>query len=216
MSTITEAATFTLDWISVNKTWFFSGIGIAIPLAVIGWLVSTKPNKHVQKSGKNSTNIAVGGNATITSVKNYTSAELQEQSHDQHLFQEFQSALSYEPAIRLLREHDFGGSFNKKDIQPLFDFVETWNQPEKEFIDENLQAALTELYRAARSMVMCLAEKTSPIGNEDFSVFSNTLRNAGPRPDWVIEDARVLNEQANLFFPVYEDFLRLCRKKLKK
>ncbi|MFP3801818.1 hypothetical protein SB764_36735, partial [Paraburkholderia sp. SIMBA_027] len=34
-------------------------------------------------------------------------------SHDQRLFQEFQSTFPFEPAVRLLREQDFGGSFAK-------------------------------------------------------------------------------------------------------
>lgn len=139
----------------------------------------------------------------------------QEPTHDQRLFQEFQSIFSFEPAVRLLREHDFGGPFLRKAIQPLYDFVETWGQPEKEFLDQELQAALTDLYRAACEMSNRLVEKTVPIGEGEYaSVFSDSLRAAGPRPDWVREDARVLNEQANVFVPIYEQFLRLCRAKL--
>lgn len=144
-----------------------------------------------------------------------SSIERQDPPHDQRLFQEFQSGFSYEPAVRLLRDHDFGGPFPRKAIQPLFDFVETWDQPEKEFLDQDLQAALGDLYRAARVMATHVVEKTVPIGNGDYaSVFSDTLRAAGPRPDWVREEARVLNEQANVFVPIYERFLRLCREKL--
>jgi hypothetical protein len=64
-------------------------------------------------------------------------------------------------------------------------------------------------------MATHVVEKTVPIGNGDYaSVYSDTLRAAGPRPDWVREEARVLNEQANVFVPIYERFLRLCREKL--
>lgn len=145
------------------------------------------------------------------------SAERQEPPHDLRLFQEFQSVFAFEPAVRLLREHDFGGPFLRRAIQPLFEFVETWDQPEKEFLDQELQAALSDLYRAARQMSNHLVEKTVPTGNGDYaSVFSDSLREAGPRPDWVREETRVLNEQANLFAPIYERFLRLCRAKLSR
>lgn len=142
-------------------------------------------------------------------------AEHPGRSHDQLLFKQFQSVFPFEPTIRLLREHDFGGSFHRKAIQPLHDFVETWDQPEKEFLDVELQASLTDLYEAARIMSSHLDGKTVRVGNGEYvSVYSDQLRASGARPDFVIREARELNEQAGLFVPIYENFLRLCRKKL--
>ncbi|MEX3853690.1 hypothetical protein AB3X94_06430 [Paraburkholderia sp. BR10923] len=143
------------------------------------------------------------------------SAVPQKPPHDLRIFDEFQSIFGFEPAVRLLRDHDFGGPFLRKSIQPLFEFVETWDQPEKEFLDPELQTALANLYRAAYEMSDHLTEKTVPVGNgEQASVFPDSLRAVGPRPDWVREDARVLNEQAKMFVPIYEQFFRLCRTKL--
>lgn len=59
-----------MEWIIQNKEWLFSGIAIAIPLAIIGFLFSTRGNKQVQKGGDNSTNIQVGGNLKIGGNKN--------------------------------------------------------------------------------------------------------------------------------------------------
>lgn len=58
-----------MEWIIQNKEWLFSGIAIAIPLAIIGWFFSSRGNKQVQKSGDNSTNIQVGGNLKIDDNK---------------------------------------------------------------------------------------------------------------------------------------------------
>lgn len=58
-----------MEWIIENKGWLFSGIAIAVPLAIVGWVISTRGNKQVQKGGKNSTNIQVGGNFKIGSEK---------------------------------------------------------------------------------------------------------------------------------------------------
>ena len=136
-------------------------------------------------------------------------------SHDQRLYEELKATLGFEPAVRLLRDHDFGGPFLRKAIQPLFDFYETWDQPEKEFIDKELQAGLVALYGTARDLSNHVVEKTVPVGNGDYaSVFSDNQRAAGPRPEWVLEEARVLNAQAHLFVPIYEKFMRLCREKL--
>lgn len=54
-----------MEWILMNKEWLFSGVAVAIPLALIGWLVSTQRNKQIQKSGDNSTNIQIGGSFKV-------------------------------------------------------------------------------------------------------------------------------------------------------
>lgn len=140
-----------------------------------------------------------------------------EPTHDERLYAELKATFGFEPAVRLLRDLDFGGPFSRESIRPLFNFYETWDQPEKEFIDQELQAGLADLYKAAAIMSDHLTGKTVPVGNGDFlSVFSDNLRAAGPRPQWVIDEARVLNEEASKFVPIYESFMRLCRNKLTK
>lgn len=53
------------NWLTNNSEWIFSGIGVAVLMAIFGWIYRAKQNNQVQKSGKNSTNIQVGGNFTI-------------------------------------------------------------------------------------------------------------------------------------------------------
>ena len=143
------------------------------------------------------------------------SSAQKEPTHDQRLYEELNATLGFEPAVRLLRDHDFGGPFPRKAIQPLFDFYETWDQPEKEFIDKELQSGLAALYQAARELSNHLVEKTVPVGRGELaSVFSDNLRAEGPRPERVREEARVLNKQATQFVPIYQQFMRQCRDKL--
>lgn len=33
------------DWIMENKEWLFSGVGVAVPLAIIGWLCSKRSGR---------------------------------------------------------------------------------------------------------------------------------------------------------------------------
>ena len=68
-----------MHWITENKEWLFSGIAVAVPLAVIGWfLARTKRNakrasqkriEQTQKSGSGSVNIQVGGNMKVDTRK---------------------------------------------------------------------------------------------------------------------------------------------------
>jgi hypothetical protein len=136
-------------------------------------------------------------------------------SHDQALFQKFKSELAYEPSIRLLKEQDFGGSFPRSFIKPLFSFVDSWDTPEHEFLNQELQAELQNFYKEARMVAECIAVRTVPIGGGDMlSVYSDQQRAMGPRSEEVIREAKEMNEAANRFVPIYEIFLRLCRAKL--
>lgn len=58
-----------MEWISENKDWLFSGVAIALPIAIMGWFISSRKNKQIQKGGDNSTNIQVGGNLRIGNGK---------------------------------------------------------------------------------------------------------------------------------------------------
>lgn len=54
-----------MQWIIDNRDWLFSGIAIAVPLAIIGWFFSFKSTKQIQKSGKNSVNIQIGRDVNL-------------------------------------------------------------------------------------------------------------------------------------------------------
>tara|TARA_A200000113_G_scaffold191485_1_gene180231 strand:+ start:316 stop:501 length:186 start_codon:yes stop_codon:yes gene_type:complete len=58
-----------MEWIAENKDWLFSGIAIALPLAIVGWFISSRKNRQSQKGGNNSTNIQVGGDFKMGSSK---------------------------------------------------------------------------------------------------------------------------------------------------
>jgi len=62
-----------IEWIIENKTWLFSGLAIAIPIAIIGWIISRSKNKIVQKqkSGSRSVNIQAGGDVSLGKRKKH-------------------------------------------------------------------------------------------------------------------------------------------------
>lgn len=136
-------------------------------------------------------------------------------SHDLALFVEFQRIFPAGPTLRLLKETDFGDSFRKDAIQPLYNFVETWSSVDKEFLNKKLEKKRKSLYAAASDLTSEVVKRTVPIGSGDFiSVLPDKLR-GGPRSAHVLEDARVLNSKAREFTPKYESFIRTCKTALK-
>ncbi|MBC3877605.1 hypothetical protein H8K38_07285 [Undibacterium sp. FT79W] len=138
--------------------------------------------------------------------------------HDKELFRAFTDLLPPNQTARFFKEHDFGGSFSKSDVAPLYSFVETWDSVDKEFLDEELEAKRKAIYSLASELAKEIACRTVPLRSGDlFSVFSDQQRATGqPRPASVIEDAKFLNEKSSLFVPKYEEFVRLCKGKLEK
>lgn len=159
--------------------------------------------------------VTLGALFTKDKLKGYFGVPASVGTHDLELFTEFQNTFPSEPTIRLLKETDFGASFRKEEIQPLYDFVEKWGSVEKEFLNKSLEKQKKILYAEAKILAAEFGGRTTPIGNGDLlSVFPDFLRD-GPRPDHVIIDAKILNKQTKLFAPKYESFVRKCRATLK-
>ncbi|WP_143703958.1 hypothetical protein [Luteimonas cellulosilyticus] len=135
--------------------------------------------------------------------------------HDRALFQKFLTDFPVEPTLNVLKEHDFGNSFWSSQIRPFFNFAATWGDVDKEFLDSALDKKRKALFEAAQELSMEIARRTVPVGNGDkSSVFPDALRAEGPRPPSVLEDASVLNQKSREFVPLYEDFVRVGKRKL--
>lgn len=57
-----------IGWLSQNKTWLLSGIGVAIPIAVVSWLFSRRSTSRnqTQRSGAGSANLQAGRDIRIS------------------------------------------------------------------------------------------------------------------------------------------------------
>jgi hypothetical protein len=53
------------SWLTDNKDWVFSGIGVAVMGLLCRWLFARKKSAQTQMSGNNSTNIQAGGDIHI-------------------------------------------------------------------------------------------------------------------------------------------------------
>lgn len=138
------------------------------------------------------------------------------QLHDRALFQQFSQALPFDPTIRVLRDYDMGDPIPRQAINLLYEFSDTWENVEKEFLDPELEKERKVLQTSARDLANEIARRTVPVGDQTYiSVFSDQLRaSSHGRPPHVIEDAKILNTKTGEFVTKYEAFVRLCRKRL--
>ena len=60
------------EWLVINKYWFLSGLGVAVPIAVAGWWINKRRFgfNNVQHGGDGTTNVIAGGNVSIHSGDN--------------------------------------------------------------------------------------------------------------------------------------------------
>lgn len=136
-------------------------------------------------------------------------------THDQILFADFQATLPFEPTIRVLRDSDFGVDYRTEWLEPLNRFVNVWDDPNREFLDASLEAERLAFYKAAYALAMDFAKETVPNDNNPGwrTVYPWNQR-GGPRPAHVLESARVLNDAARAFVPLYNRFIRVAREQL--
>jgi hypothetical protein len=162
--------------------------------------------------------LAVGALLAKDPIRTHLAEQKPQHQHDQELFAEFLKLVPYDPAIRVVSEHDFEGPFKRDDLKPIFDFAWLWESVQKEFVDKALEQARHTLHQAAIQLRQEIAGRTVPVRMEGYSsVYSDEMRSSGqPRPTEVAEDARVLNELAGQFAKQYADFVRICRSKLSR
>jgi hypothetical protein len=131
------------------------------------------------------------------------------------VFEELLALLAPNGVISFLRNHDFGGSFSREDIAPLHTFVVLGENPDSEFIDPSLEKERQKLHESASQLAMSIATKTAPNSRDLLSVLPKRLADS-PRPEWVKQEAKELNEAATEFVELYDNFVRFCRARIAK
>jgi hypothetical protein len=67
-------------------------------------------------------------------------------THDKKLYEKFLKEFpSNGSSLRLLKEHDFGGSFLAENLNDFHEFLETWQNAEQEFNNKKLNSYLRSL-----------------------------------------------------------------------
>lgn len=132
--------------------------------------------------------------------------------NDIQLFHDLISLFN-ENVMQFYKEHDFGGSFSKGYLPPLFEFVGAWNSAHREFVDPELEESRRAFFSSAQALSASISKSTTLNKNGFVSVLPDYLP-PGPRPKHILEEAKEMNDNASLFHTRYESLVRLCRQKL--
>jgi hypothetical protein len=112
--------------------------------------------------------------------------------------------------IAFLREHDFGGLFNRNDIAPLGRFIDQASQPDQEFLTSELEELRSRLVLLGRTLSNLIGAKTYPRHGNFNSVLPENLVNV-ERPPVIRENATKLNDTATDFVDSFDELVRKAR-----
>jgi hypothetical protein len=129
--------------------------------------------------------------------------------NDVALFNEIEAFLKPEQVVPAFSQ-DLT-SFSYDDVAPVVRFAESWDLPNKKFIDKKLEAARKELFDKASSVANAIATYTtqSPAGIQTVKLWG-----VSPQPQRIYEEAKIINEKARQFIKSYEALIRLGRNRL--
>jgi hypothetical protein len=134
-------------------------------------------------------------------------------NHDKKLFVELTALLSSDGVIRFIDQHNMAGwLFQNAELDPLSEFHERWNAPEREFITPELEAARQALWSKAREYLSAIAIETFPADTPGWrSVPSEWEEEQPERFQRVVKQLHAL---AGEIVALHADFLRIGRKHL--
>lgn len=120
------------------------------------------------------------------------------------------SVLDPDRVMAFLRDHDFGGIYDREDTEPLHRFLELSQRPDAEFLSSDLENMRRSLVEGGTRLSRLLALKTHPRHGTFSSVVPENLINE-ERPPWVNQNAEEINDAATEFVQAFERLVRHAR-----
>jgi hypothetical protein len=133
--------------------------------------------------------------------------------HDKKLFDELTALLSSDGVIRFIDQFNMAGwLFQNAELDPLSEFHERWNAPERRFITPELEAARQVLWSKAREYLSVIAIETFPADTPGWrSVPSEWEEEQPERFQRVVKKLHAL---AGEIVDLHADLVRVGRKHL--
>ncbi|MBN5255308.1 hypothetical protein JY459_19145 [Serratia marcescens] len=136
---------------------------------------------------------------------------------DRRLFESFSIMFpSDSNSAVFLKEHDFGVSFHMNRTKQIEEFVDTWNMAETKFLDDEIEKAKEFLRESCKCFIDELFKHYySILGGPTVRVIPDAYVNSWDLPDFIQEHIRNLNKRSYECYELHQEFVFLCRKKLK-
>ena len=135
--------------------------------------------------------------------------------HDINLMETFRSNFQKESGtLRMLRDHDMAVPFRRENLDPVFNFNETWRGADYEFDDQELESRLKSFKKKCSEYGLYVALNTYP---DRVDAKCQTMDYKEKKNTNVREEIREkLNTLGNELHAEYESVVRTFRKKLKE
>jgi hypothetical protein len=131
---------------------------------------------------------------------------------DRKLFDVFLSALPSQGFISFIKTIDIGEHFRSCELDQLKSFCHSWNDPEHEFVDQQLEAKRKRLYELADAYREAISLNTFSSRPESFQGTPTEWRHDKPAEYKAI--IRELHELADQVVEAHADLVRTGRAKL--
>ena len=120
------------------------------------------------------------------------------------------------PSCYLLKDHDFGGSFNNDGLVQINHFYYKWNGAEYKFLDNVIEKKRTEFHEECGIFLSKISEYTTPVGASNFtSVIPDRFRaNDWDLPEWIKPQIEEMNALATNIYKHHQEFIWFARNKL--
>lgn len=133
--------------------------------------------------------------------------------HDKKLFDELTALLSSDGVIRFIDQFNMAGwLFEDAELDPLSEFHERWNAPERRFITPELEAARQALWSKAREYLSAIAIETFPADTSGWRSVPSEWEEE--QPERFRRSVKKLHELAGEIVALHADLVRVGRKHL--
>lgn len=155
--------------------------------------------------------------AAIGSIAAYLALDIRQarkgpSNHDLELYSRIRELFS-PGMLRFLKEFDFAASFDRDALDPVLEFVHSFDDSTQEFIDRSIEKKRRKLHQAAKELAVSYAQRTFPMENRlDRSGVPHEWERTNPelREKAVAE----LNSRATALARTHDDFTRTAKRRL--
>jgi hypothetical protein len=218
-----------------NKlTWIIVGTGLAIISKPV-WIeiLNTVLNKNYQLNITDGDDAFIGLSLVVIALiynlitvyfdKFLTSKQVdlekeKQKKKDKELFEIFLKELPSGDNINFFNSHDFVNSFDNRITNRLENFVECWNNAEKEFLDNEIEILKKDFLQNTNQFLEDLSNGSYTIERGKFNM-QTTIPDAYfgkgyHLPDEITNKIDKLNKLSRKIFNLHQAFIRKCKEKL--